>query len=81
MPQITVTLDNETYMDISENLPKGMKSAFVNRACRKAINLCGSIGLIMHIYAKKGEAAAWQALEDHIQDKLAKMDEDSHASE
>jgi len=77
MPQITVTLDNETYMDITENLPKGMKSAFVNRACRKAINLCGSIGLIMHIYAKKGEAAAWEAYEDHIKAKLAERDADA----
>ncbi len=75
MPQITVTLDNETYMDISENLPKGMKSAFVNRAVRRAINLCDGLGRIMHIYARKGEAAAHNALMDIIEERIKAAEE------
>ena len=60
MPQITVTLDEMTYMDLVHNLPKGMKSAFVNRAVKKAILLCGGFGGAMHAYARHGEHRAFQ---------------------
>ena len=63
MPQITVTLDEMTYMDLVHNLPKGMKSAFVNRAVRKAINQCGGFGGAMHAYARDGELAAHDKLQ------------------
>jgi hypothetical protein len=63
MPQITVTLDEMTYMDLVHNLPKGTKSAFVNRAVKRAINaVCGCEGIAMHKYAREGEVAAHAAL-------------------
>lgn len=59
MPQITVTLDEMTYMDLVHNLPKGMKSAFVNIAVSIAINeVCGTEGSAMMAYARKGPSAA-----------------------
>ncbi len=61
MPQITVTLDDETYMDLIHNLPKGLKSKFVNRAIKKAIRqVCMGFGSAMHDYARKGESAAFE---------------------
>jgi len=64
MPQITVTLDEMTYMDLVHNLPKGMKSAFVNRAVQRAIlNVCAGFGGAMHAYARKGEVAAREKVE------------------
>jgi len=63
MPQITVTLDEMTYMDLVHNLPKGTKSAFVNRAVKRAINaVCGGEGMAMFTYAREGELAAHTAL-------------------
>ena len=58
MPQITVTIDDDVYMDIIHNLPKGMKSRFVNMACRRAVELCAHDGRLMHTYARKGPNAA-----------------------
>jgi len=58
MPQITVTLDEMTYMDLVHNLPKGMKSAFVNTAVREAIDLCEEFGGAMHAFARGGTDAA-----------------------
>jgi hypothetical protein len=58
MPQITVTLDDETYMDLTHNLPKGLKSKFVTRAVAKAVLQCGGLGQVMHAYARHGEHAA-----------------------
>ena len=58
MPQITVTLDDETYMDLTHNLPKGLKSKFVTRAVAKAVMECGSLGQVMHAYARDGEHRA-----------------------
>ena len=63
MPQITVTLDEMTYMDLVHNLPKGTKSAFVNRAVKRAINgVCGREGFAMHCYAREGVQSAHDAL-------------------
>lgn len=58
MPQITVTLDEETYADLVHNLPKGLKSKFVTRAVAKAIMECGRLGQVMHAYARHGEHRA-----------------------
>ena len=59
MPQITVTLADDVYMDLVHNLPKGLKSKFVNRAIEKAMrNVCMGFGSAMHAYARKGENAA-----------------------
>ena len=58
MPQITVTLDEDVYMDLVHSLPKGLKSKFVNRAVKKAVLQCGGFGNVMHAYAKRGEHVA-----------------------
>lgn len=39
MPQITVTLADDVYWDL-QNLPKGLKSKFVNQAMESAIQKC-----------------------------------------
>ena len=48
-------------MDLVHNLPKGLKSKFVNRAIKHAIIQCGSFGNVMHTYAKLGPHAAHDA--------------------
>ena len=58
MPQITVTLDEDVYIELIHNLPKGLKSKFVNRAVRKALGICQGYGSAMHDYAKQGAHAA-----------------------
>ena len=58
MPQITVTLADDVYMDLTHNLPKGLKSKFVTRAVQHAIIECGGSGQVMHKYAKEGRHAA-----------------------
>ena len=71
MPQITVTLDEMTYMDLVHNLPKGIKSAFVNRAVKQAmVAVCGSEGFAMHRYATHGVHAAHEALQGIIARRL-----------
>tara|TARA_Y100001963_G_scaffold83697_1_gene116002 strand:+ start:14 stop:271 length:258 start_codon:yes stop_codon:yes gene_type:complete len=39
MPQITVTLADDVYWDL-QNLPKGLKSKFVNEALKSAVLKC-----------------------------------------
>jgi hypothetical protein len=68
-PQITVTIDADIYMDIIHNLPKGMKSRFVNMACRRALSNCEHNGKLMHIYARKGPRAMMQVWAD-MNDKV-----------
>ena len=58
MPQITVTLDDDVYMDLTHNLPKGLKSKFVSRAVASSIIECGGSGQVMHKYAREGRHAA-----------------------
>ena len=58
MPQITVTLADDGYMDLTHNLPKGLKSKFVTRAVAAAILECGGSGQVMHKYAREGRHAA-----------------------
>ena len=58
MPQIAVTIDDDVYLDLIHNLPKGLKSKFVNRAVKKAILVCGGFGNVMHAYARQGEHVA-----------------------
>jgi len=63
MPQITVTLDDMTFMELTHNVPKGMKSAFVNQAVWHAIQTeCEFFGMAMHAYAREGQQAAWKAV-------------------
>ena len=66
MPQITVTLDDDVYFDLTHNLPKGLKSKFVNLAIKKAILHCGGFGNVMHAYAKRGEHVAHEVLNHTI---------------
>ena len=40
MPQITVTIDDASYLELIHHLPKGMKSRFVNVAIHRAIIDC-----------------------------------------
>jgi hypothetical protein len=63
MPQITVTLQDDLYMELIERLPKGLKSKFVNQAVLDAfailrdengVVLCGAAP----VYARRGYAAA-----------------------
>lgn len=62
MPQITVTLDEMVYLDLVHHLPKGMKSAFVNKAVEWAINnVCGTEGFAMMKYAREGVTSAMDA--------------------
>ena len=81
MPQITVTLDDATYMDLTHNLPKGLKSKFVTRAVAKAVMECGGLGQVMHAYARDGEHRAPEvynsliAAKQHNQQPLGVEDE------
>jgi len=76
MPQITVTLDEMTYMDLVHNLPKGTKSAFVNRAVERAINaVCGAEGFAMMKYAREGVLEAMEA-RDAIRARRHEQQED-----
>ena len=69
MPQITVTIDDASYLELIHHLPKGMKSKFVNAAIIQAIKDCtwwkrGSevcvIPGAMHQYAKDwGDIGPW----------------------
>ena len=51
------------YIDLVHNLPKGMKSAFVNQAVKDAILCCLGYGGAMHAYARHGAGAAQQKAE------------------
>ena len=64
MPQITVTLADDVYWDL-QNLPKGLKSKFVNAAMEAAIMKClddTTLGTVcparMHAYAR-GKLASY----------------------
>ena len=72
MPQITVTLADDVYWDL-QNLPKGLKSKFVNQAMEAAIKKCldnTNRGTVcparMHAYAR-GRLAAYDAAKHHVQ--------------
>jgi len=83
MPQITVTLDEQTYMELCHYLPKGMKSAFVNTAVREAIMACSIpaanirglkpqvMGMAMHRMAKHG----WDDAADFVYSEMLRLDE------
>ena len=58
MPQITVTLADDVYMDLTHNLPTGLKSKFVSLSVASAIIECGGSGQVMHKYAREGRHAA-----------------------
>ena len=67
MPQITVTLDEDVYFDLIHNLPKGMKSKFVNRAVKRAVEyVCNGQGRAMHAYAKHGSHAAQEVANEMV---------------
>jgi len=59
MAQITVTIQDDLYMDMIERLPKGLKSKFVNQAVMDAFAILrDDNGVIFFeaatIYARKG---------------------------
>jgi hypothetical protein len=64
MPQITVTLDEDTFVDLIHYCAKGAKSRFVNRAVREAITFCTDFhsgiisGNAMHAYGRGDLSAA-----------------------
>jgi len=52
MPQITVTISDDVYWDLM-NLPKGLKSKFVNEAVNHIINWkCAGDASAMYAFAK-----------------------------
>ncbi len=52
MPQITVTVQDDVYWDLM-NLPKGLKSKFVNNALFSVINKkCDSDPAAMYAFAR-----------------------------
>jgi len=70
MPQITVTLEEDVYFDLIHNLPKGLKSKFVNTAVKRAVrNDCNNQAAAMHAYAKKGVHAAFEVANEMIMAK------------
>ena len=76
MPQITVTLDSDTYMTLTHYLAKGKKSRFVNMAVAAVIQDCSikagnSLGLppmilgnVLNCYALEGPDAAFTMMGD-----------------
>ena len=61
MPQITVTVDDQTYWELRQ-VAKGRLSAFVNQACTDAIGLCLWEPLAYLAYAREGIGAAREKL-------------------
>jgi len=61
MPQITVTVDDQTYWEIRQ-VAKGRLSAFVNRACADTIARCEWEPLAYVAYAQGGILAAREKL-------------------
>ena len=80
MPQITVTLAHDVYWDL-QNLPKGLKSKFVNQAMESAIQRCldnTNRGTVcparMHAYAR-GRLGQYDASQHADQTKLGVEEE------
>jgi len=57
MPQITVTVDDQTYWELRQ-VAKGRLSAFVSNACADAIARCSWEPLVYIAYARGGILAA-----------------------
>ena len=81
MPQITVTIDDDVYWDL-QNLPKGLKSKFVNESLKHIImskcydrtgrnHVCPAT---MHVWAR-GRWASYTASLDPGQMKLGVEEE------
>ena len=75
MPQITVTIADDIYWDMM-NLPKGLKSKFVNEAIKDAINKCDDLtgrGTVcparMHAFAR-GRLGTYEASLHEDQEKI-----------
>jgi hypothetical protein len=86
MPQITVTLADDVYWDL-QNLPKGLKSKFVNQAMESAIQKCldnTNRGTVcparMHAYAR-GRLGQYDASQHEAQQKLGVEDPRDHEIE
>jgi hypothetical protein len=63
MAQITVTVDDDLFMEMIERLPKGMKSKFVNQAIYDALSVLRDDNGVIYfgaavLYARKGYDAA-----------------------
>lgn len=71
MPQITVSVEDDVYMDLVHNLPKGLKSKFVNRAIKEAIMHCAGWGNVMHAYARHGPHRAHSLRNETIEANIA----------
>ena len=63
MPQITVTVDDQTYWELRQ-VAKGRLSAFVNRSCADTIAHCNWEPLAYVAYAQGGIIAAREKLKD-----------------
>lgn len=61
MPQITVTVDDQTYWELKQ-VAKGRLSAFVNRACLYAIGHCELEPLAYVAYSQGGLGASREML-------------------
>ena len=61
MPQITVTVDDQTYWELRQ-VAKGRLSAFVNRACLYAIAHCELEPLAYVAYSQGGLGASREML-------------------
>ena len=82
MPQITVTIDDASYLELIHHLPKGMKSRFVNAAVHRAIDDCcwyvdrvnmGVVPVAMNQYAR-----TWgRDIDEWIFNELERMKERS----
>ena len=80
MPQITVTLADDVYWDL-QNLPKGLKSKFVNQSLESAIQKCldnTNRGTVcparMHAFAR-GRLGSYDASQHADQQKLGVEEE------
>ena len=80
MPQITVTLADDVYWDL-QNLPKGLKSKYVNEALTLAILKCldnTERGIVcpakMHAFAR-GRLGLFEAAQHKDQQRLGVEEE------
>ena len=74
MPQKTVTLEDQVYWDLTQNLEKGRQSAFVNEAIKDAIRMCSFDHWAMHWYAREGLERAREYLREQDVRVMAEME-------
>ena len=74
MPQKTVTLEDQVYWDLTQNLEKGRQSAFVNEAIKDAVRMCGFDHWAMHWYACEGLERAREYLKEQNERAMAELE-------